>query len=183
MYMNGSTESKQAVYRLGSHRNASTVADRMYTFIADDVSRGADEGTPAIRVLIADDHQLLRQGYTALLARSGGFLVVGEARDGAQAIDLAVSSSPDVVLMDIQMPRMNGLRAIEEIHRRLSQTLILVISMMNEAAIIRQCLKNGAQGFISKDDSFDELVTAIHSICQGNVYLGRRTRAALASEE
>ncbi len=133
----------------------------------------------AIRVVIADDHQLLRQAYNALLARSGGFLVVGEARDGIQAIEMSVSNSPDIVLMDIQMPRMNGLRAIEEIRRRASQARILVISMMTEPGIIREALTNGAHGFISKDDSFDELVTAIRSIRQGQLYLGKQVQSAL----
>ncbi len=134
-----------------------------------------------IRVVIADDHQLLRQTYIALLARSGGFLVVGEASDGIQAIEMSVSNSPDVVLMDIQMPRMSGLKAIAEIRRRQSQTRILVISMMTEPGIVRMALANGAQGFISKDDSFRELVSAIRSICQGQIYLGGHVKMAIAA--
>lgn len=135
-----------------------------------------------IRVLIADDHQLMRQGLRALLEKATDIEVVGEARDGQEAIDLAKSLSPDVLLMDIAMPILDGLRATERIHSQQDNTKVVILSMYSDETLVRQALRNGAKGYLIKNGSRDQLVSAIRSVNEGETYFSPTVSELLSGE-
>lgn len=120
-----------------------------------------------IRVLIVDDHQLVRQGVAALLLKAKDVSIVGEARDGQEAIDLAQRLTPDVILMDIEMPRMSGLRATEHLKTMGHSPRILILSMRTEEKDVRAAAHSGADGFVIKNSSREELIEAIRTVNQG----------------
>lgn len=123
------------------------------------------------RILIAEDHTLIREGLRALLTSASEFEVIGEAEDGRQAVQLVEELAPDIVLMDLTMPRMNGMEAIAEIKRRCPETKILVLTVHKTEEHILAVLKAGAEGYVLKDDSHSALVAAIKSIVEGKTYL------------
>jgi DNA-binding NarL/FixJ family response regulator len=127
-----------------------------------------------IRVLIIDDHQLVREGYRALLGREKDMQVVGEGRDGLAAVELADQLVPDVVLMDYKMPRLNGFDATERLRTNHSEIRVLVVAMSWEEPLVKEALEKGAQGYVPKDASFDELVSAIRAVHSGKTYLSPR---------
>lgn len=124
-----------------------------------------------IRVLIADDHSILREGIRSLLENESDMEVVGEAEDGHLAVSMACELEPDVILMDIGMPRLNGLEATRQIRKKLPNTQILVLSMHDNEEYIRQVLANGAMGYILKDAAYNELLSAIRSVYRGEAVL------------
>lgn len=117
-----------------------------------------------IRVLIVDDHKLVREGFQLLLSRAKDIQVVAEARDGQEAVEVAERLAPDVVLMDITMPHMNGIQATKLIRERCSKTQVIVVSMVSDEILLTQAYANGAKGYISKNDCFDRLVSEIRSV-------------------
>lgn len=125
----------------------------------------------SIRVLVVDDHAIVREGICALLARREDMQVVGEAADGERAIDAVTRLDPDVVLMDIAMPRMNGLEATREIHARFPSTRILVLTQHDNKEYILPLLHAGAVGYVTKDVRATELVEAIRTVHEKGGYL------------
>ena len=123
------------------------------------------------RIVIAEDHTILREGLQALLSSSQDFEVVGEAEDGRDAIQCAEKHKPDLVLMDLSMPRMSGMEAIREIKKRCPQTKILALTVHKTEEYILAALQAGANGYISKDATHDELLLAIKSVLKGKTYL------------
>jgi DNA-binding NarL/FixJ family response regulator len=123
--------------------------------------------TPRLRLLIADDQPLMRAGFRAVLEATGEMEVVGEAGDGEAAVELARSLSPDVVLMDIRMPRMDGIEAT----RRLSGHRVLILTTFGLDDYIIDALRAGASGFILKDVPTEELVHAVRVIAAGEALL------------
>jgi DNA-binding NarL/FixJ family response regulator len=125
----------------------------------------------AIRILIADDHALVRESIRAILAGQEDMEIVGTAGDGNEAVQLAMTHQPDVVVMDISMPSMDGLHATELIHRAQQEINIVILSMHVNAALVQQALRMGARGYVLKRRATDELPEAIRAAVQGQVFL------------
>lgn len=140
-----------------------------------------------IRVLVADDHTLVRAGICALLNRLDGFEVVAEASDGAEALALAQKHRPDVILTDISMPSMTGLELTARVTRELPPTRVLILSMHATDEYARQCFHLGASGYLLKDSALGELENALLTVARGETYLSpaltRRMTGDSASEE
>jgi DNA-binding NarL/FixJ family response regulator len=124
-----------------------------------------------VRILLADDHTILRDGIRALLEDEPDMLVIGEAEDGRTAVKLACQLKPDVVLMDIAMPLLNGLEATRQIKRECPQVNVLILTMHENEEYIRQVLASGAMGYILKDAAARELLDAIHAVQRGEAVL------------
>ena len=129
-----------------------------------------------IRVLLADDNALVRQGIRAMLDSAKEIEVVGEAKDGQEAIDLADGLEPDVVIMDISMPRLDGLRATEFIRRTKKAIQVLILSMHDNPTFVRQALRRGAGGYVLKRALAEELLPAIHRVRRGKLFLSQELR-------
>jgi NarL family two-component system response regulator LiaR len=127
--------------------------------------------TQKIRILIADDHTLLRNGIRALLEDQMDIIVVGEADDGREAVRLVEQLHPNVVLMDISMPLLNGLEATRQIKREHPETNVLVLTMYDHEEYFREVLDAGASGYIIKKAAASELVAAIHAVYNGEAVL------------
>ncbi|MEI7535915.1 MAG: response regulator transcription factor [Comamonadaceae bacterium] len=123
------------------------------------------------RILIVDDHTLLRAGLRALLVQDPGFEVVGEAENGRDAIRAVGQLTPDLVLMDLTMPGMNGIEAMTEIKRRYPEVRVLVMTLHAAEDYIHASLKAGADGYILKDATQDEFRIAMRSVLLGKTYL------------
>ncbi len=124
-----------------------------------------------IRVLIADDHAIVRKGIRALLATEPGIEVTGEAQDGKQAITEAAILQPDVILMDLVMPELDGITAIQHISAHQPQVRILVLTSFATDDKIFPAIKAGALGYLLKDSGPEELVQAIRQVCRGESFL------------
>ena len=123
------------------------------------------------RIVIAEDHRILREGLQALLSSHPEFEIVGQAEDGLEAIRCVESLSPDLILMDLSMPRMNGLEAIQDIKKRCPNTRIVVLTVHKTEEYILATLKAGADGYILKDANHTELALAIKNVLGGKRYL------------
>lgn len=124
-----------------------------------------------IRILLADDHRILRQGIRALLEEHADIQVVGEAGDGREAVALTRELQPDLVLMDIAMPLLNGIDAARQIKRDCPDTRILMMTMYEDEGNIRRALAAGAMGYLLKDCGTEELISAIHKVACGESVL------------
>jgi DNA-binding NarL/FixJ family response regulator len=124
-----------------------------------------------IKVVLADDHQLFRKGLRALLDESSDIHVIGEAQDGHSAIELIAEKNPDVVLMDIAMPNLNGLRACKEVTSTNKITKVIILSMHLEENYVTRALEFGASGYLLKDSDLSEVETAIRTVANGEPYL------------
>jgi DNA-binding NarL/FixJ family response regulator len=127
--------------------------------------------TSKIRILIADDHTLLRNGICALLEDEPDIVIVGEASDGREAVRLAGQFKPNVVLMDIAMPLLNGLEATRQIKREHPEINVLVLTMYDNEEYFREMLEVGASGYIIKRAAASELVSAIRAVYKGEAVL------------
>ncbi|MGB2975714.1 MAG: response regulator transcription factor [Phycisphaerae bacterium] len=134
----------------------------------------------AIRVLLVDDHQLFRQGLRSMLANDAGIEVIGEAENGRSAVELARQLVPDVIVMDISMPDLNGIEATRQIKERSPGTQILALSAFPDRRFVTGILAAGATGYILKDAAFEELCRAIRAVNSGKVYLGPEIGPVLA---
>jgi len=124
-----------------------------------------------IRILLADDHTILRSGIRAILEDEPGFVVVGEAENGRSAVTMACQVEPDVVIMDIAMPLLNGLEATRQIKRQCPGVRVLILTMHDNEEYIRQVLEAGAMGYILKDAAAKELINAIRAVHRGESVL------------
>jgi two-component system response regulator NreC len=124
-----------------------------------------------IRVLLADDHTIVRKGIRSLLDGEPNIEVVGEAEDGREAVDKVEQLTPDIVLMDITMPRLNGLEATRQIKKLFPQVNVLVLTMYTNEEYIFQLLQAGASGYLVKQSAPGELVSAIYAVHRGDSFL------------
>jgi DNA-binding NarL/FixJ family response regulator len=129
--------------------------------------------TKSTRVLLADDHTLVRAGIRALLEKLPGVEVAGEAGDGREVIDLIQTNQPDVVLMDISMPGLNGLQALARITKDFPLVRVIILSMHPNDEYVLQALKSGASGYLLKRAATAELPVALKSVVGGEIYLSR----------
>jgi two-component system, NarL family, response regulator YdfI len=132
-----------------------------------------------IRVLIADDHLIIRQGLRLILETAGDLELVGEASDGAEAVRLAASLQPDVVLMDLRMPGMDGLTAIERLHVEQPQVAVVILTTFSEDDLMMRGLRAGARGFLLKDTGRETLFNAIRAAARGETLLKPEIMARL----
>ena len=138
--------------------------------------------TDPIRLLIVDDHTVVRQGLCALIDEEPAFLVIGQATDGQEAVEKNRALRPDVILIDLAMPRMDGLQAIREIVAENSEARILVLSNYSDNQIVIQAIKAGASGYLHKSSSAEELLTAIHAVYRGESSLSPAIARILVNE-
>jgi DNA-binding NarL/FixJ family response regulator len=133
-----------------------------------------------IRVLVADDHTIVRQGLVTILQKAEDIEVVGEARDGAEAVESAVRTAPDVVVLDVSMPRLNGLEAARRIREALPKTRILVLTMHDDEEYVLKMVRAGASGYLVKDGAASELLDGIRALRRGEGFFGPAASRALA---
>lgn len=124
-----------------------------------------------IRVLLVEDHALVRAGLRALLERSGDIHVLGEASNGQEGVKLTREIKPDVVIMDIMMPRLNGIQAAEHILNMKLPAQVLLLSMYSEEGLVHQALQSGAKGYVLKTSVSEELLEAVRAVARGETYL------------
>jgi DNA-binding NarL/FixJ family response regulator len=135
-----------------------------------------------IRILIADDHGIVRAGLKLLLNRVAGTEVVAEAADGREAVRLAKAFDPDIVLIDVAMPLLNGLEAARQIARENPRTGVIVLSMYMDESYILRALDAGARGYLIKDNADEELENAIRSVAAGRPFFSKEIADALLEE-
>ncbi len=135
--------------------------------------------TPEITVLLADDHEVVREGLRLALLRSPHIRVVGEAPDGETAVSLAERRRPDVIVMDLRMPGMDGIEATEEIMRRLPDAKVLIFTAYSERALLQRGLESGARGYILKEAPHETLLRAIEKVAAGETFVDPALMAAL----
>jgi DNA-binding NarL/FixJ family response regulator len=136
----------------------------------------------SLRILIADDHTIVREGLRSLLEQESDMEVVAEAGTGTAALHLARQLHPDVVVMDIAMPDMNGIEATRQIVGDLSDVRVLALSMESDRRFVVEVLKAGATGYVLKDSAFSELATAIRTVAANEPYLGPRITELIIKE-
>src|SRR3712207_4303898 len=134
-----------------------------------------------VKLLITDDHEVVRQGLRLYLRRDPEIEIVGEAADGEEALELARSLGPDVVLMDLLMPRMDGIEATEAIRSELPEVEVVALTSVLEDASVTGAIRAGAIGYLLKDTNAEELSRAIKAAAEGRVHLA--PEAAARSEE
>ncbi|HXF84194.1 MAG TPA: response regulator transcription factor [Anaerolineales bacterium] len=134
-----------------------------------------------IRVLIAEDHSMVREGLRALLEKAGDIYVVGEASNGQEAIELARALMPHVLIMDIMMPRLNGIQAAEHLRNLKLPVNILMLSMYADEGLVHQALQFGVKGYVLKSSVSDELLRAVRAVARGEPYLSEPISEILES--
>jgi two-component system, NarL family, response regulator NreC len=135
-----------------------------------------------VRILLADDHTVMREGLRAALEHQPAFEVVGEASDGVQAASLAASLAPDVVVMDIAMPSLNGVEATRQIVGKQPGISIVILSMYSDETYVMRALKAGARAYLLKDSAFTDLIRAIESVTQGKSFFSPKISRILAED-
>lgn len=136
-----------------------------------------------IRIIIAEDHAIVRQGLRALITADPDLQVAGEAADGKAAVELARELKPDVVVMDIAMPMMNGLEATRQIRKDSPSSKVLVLSSYGDDEIVQSLLEGGATGYITKHSASIDLLTAIREVSMGRQYLSARIALRMKRRE
>ncbi len=123
------------------------------------------------RILLADDHNLVRQGFKAIISQKKDYQIVGEAKNGREAIDKSLELAPEIVIMDILMPHVNGILATEEIKKHLENTNVIILSMYKEKQYVLNAFVAGARGYLLKDAAVEELLESIDKVLHGHLYI------------
>jgi len=134
------------------------------------------------RIVLADDHKIVRDGLRSLLEKQPQYEVVGEAEDGRAAVELARKLTPDLVIMDIAMPDLNGIEATRQIVGGRARTKVLALSMHARAQFVGRMLEAGASGYLLKDSAFEELVDAIRAVFENRVYLSKEITGVVVED-
>jgi len=124
-----------------------------------------------IRILLADDHAVVRQGFKMILAAQADMEIVGEAGNGREALDLAGQLQPDVVVMDVAMPELNGIEATRRLAASVPHARVVALSMHKDSVYVREMLRAGARGYLLKDSGAADLVSAIRAVASGEGYI------------
>src|SRR5210317_844879 len=124
-----------------------------------------------VRILLADDHTIVRQGLARLLEEQQNFKVVGEAVNGQDAVEKSEKMKPDIIIMDIAMPRMNGIEAAKRIRKLMPETKIIILSMYSHEHYIHQLLETGISGYLLKDSSGKDIIKAIKAAMKNETFL------------
>ena len=132
-----------------------------------------------VRLVIADDHPVYRDGLARLLAEIGGFDVVGVAADGLEAVELAASLAPDVVVMDVRMPNLDGIEATRRITSMSPSTGVVILSMFEEDELVFAAVRAGARGYLLKDADDDQIAAVLRGIARGEAIFGPKTARRL----
>jgi DNA-binding NarL/FixJ family response regulator len=135
-----------------------------------------------IRILLADDHAMVRQGFRMILAAQPDMEIVGEAGNGREAVEQAERLKPDVVVMDVSMPELNGIEATRRINGSAPRTRILALSMHKDSVYVREILRAGARGFLLKDAIDSDLLAAVRAVASGEGYLSPAVSEAVLSD-
>jgi DNA-binding NarL/FixJ family response regulator len=143
------------------------------------IRKAVNNSVQPIQVILADDHTLVRAGIRALLEKLPGVKVIGEAGDGREVLNLVKAQRPDVVLMDIAMPGLNGLEAAERMARDFPDVRVIILSMHNNEEYVLRSIKAGASGYLLKKAATAELETALHRVVDGEIYLSREISTQL----
>jgi DNA-binding NarL/FixJ family response regulator len=133
-----------------------------------------NRGTKRLRILVADDHELVRRGIRGLLRTRGGWTVVGEAKNGQEAVEKAVKLKPDVAIVDVSMPELDGLQATRQIRDAAPSTQVVVLTMHESDQMVRRVLDAGALGYVLKSDLAAHLVKAVKDVAAGKLFLTPR---------
>jgi two-component system, NarL family, response regulator NreC len=123
------------------------------------------------RILLADDHAVVRQGFKMILSAQGDMEIVGEAANGREAVDLAEQLKPDIVVMDVAMPELNGIEATRRLAGTAPHTRVIALSMHKDSVYVREILRAGARGYLLKDSGAEDLVRAIRAVAGGESWL------------
>lgn len=135
-----------------------------------------------MKVLLADDHRIVREGLRSLLEAQDDMQVVGEADNGRMALEMAAEHEPDVVVMDVAMPQLNGIEATRRLMNDQPDTKVVALSMHSDRRYVAEALKAGATAYLLKDGAFDELVTAIRAVIADKVYLSPRVAGVVVDD-
>jgi two-component system response regulator NreC len=135
-----------------------------------------------VRILLADDHTVMRNGLRLLLERQPYLRVVGEAADGREAVELAAAEKPDVIVMDIAMPHLNGVEAARQIVIRNPQTAVVILSMHSDESYVIRSLKAGARAYLLKDSAEADLIGAIDAVMDGKSFFSPAVRKILKED-
>lgn len=135
-----------------------------------------------IRIVIADDHHLIRQSIMSLLDQIEDIEVVGEAADGHETLKLTRQKRPDIVLVDIAMPLLNGIETTRRIREMTAYTCVIILSMYSDEDLVRQAFRNGAKGYLLKSSFVEELLIAIRSASKGEIYISPSIAQPVLSE-
>lgn len=135
-----------------------------------------------IRILLVDDHTIMREGLRSLIEKDPEAVVVGEASDGVMAVKLAGDLTPDLVVMDLTMPEMNGIDATREIVRKFPSVKVLALSMESDRYFVVEALKAGANGYLLKDSAFSEISEAVRTVARGETFLPQKIATLLVKD-
>ncbi|MGI8744104.1 MAG: response regulator [Bryobacteraceae bacterium] len=135
-----------------------------------------------IRILLADDHAMVRKGFRLILEAQSDMSIVGEAGNGREAVELAESLHPDVIVMDVSMPELNGIEATRRLAASSPRTRVLALSMHKDSVYVREILRAGARGYLLKDSIDSELVSAVRAVAKGDGYLAPAVSDAVLTD-